>query len=84
MAVMESATESWTDPTIKDNIQLARERTVISWCFTSVVNLFLVLGMTASNAVSSLIMIKGKFQFAQVMTVIRWCTHSVVDLFLML
>jgi len=48
---LSAATDSETDPVVKDKIKLAQVMTVISWCTYPVVYLFPMIGITASNAV---------------------------------
>jgi len=48
---LSAATNSESDPVIKEKIVLAQVMTVISWCTYPVVYLFPMLGITASNAV---------------------------------
>jgi len=51
MVGLKEATESETDPVVKDKIDLAKLMTVISWCTYPIVYLFPMLGIAASNAV---------------------------------
>jgi bacteriorhodopsin len=51
---LKAATETETDPTIKDKIKLAQVMTVISWCTYPIVYLFPMLGINAANAVVSI------------------------------
>jgi bacteriorhodopsin len=46
-----AATNSETDPTIKDKIKVAQVSTVISWCTYPIVYLFPMLGINAAHAV---------------------------------
>jgi len=46
-----AATNSETDPTIKDKIQVAQVSTVISWCTYPIVYLFPMFGINAAHAV---------------------------------
>merc|ERR1711897_96960 len=48
---LSAATNSESDPVIKEKIVLAQVMTVISWCTYPVVYLFPMLGIAASNAV---------------------------------
>merc|ERR1719288_123343 len=48
---LSAATDSESDPVIKEKIVLAQVMTVISWCTYPVVSLFPMLGIAASNAV---------------------------------
>jgi bacteriorhodopsin len=45
------ATQSETDPIVKDKIKMAQIMTVISWCTYPVVYLFPMLGISASHSV---------------------------------
>merc|ERR1712178_522097 len=51
---LSAATNSETDPIIKDKIKVAQVMTVISWCTYPVVYLFPMLGINAAEAVVSI------------------------------
>merc|ERR1712157_40551 len=51
---LSAATNSESDPVIKEKIVLAQVMTVISWCTYSVVYLFPMLGFSAAKAVVSI------------------------------
>jgi hypothetical protein len=48
------ATQSETDPIVKDKIKMAQIMTVICWCTYPMVYLFPMLGISASHSVNAL------------------------------